>query len=565
MVLLLLLGLLTWLAIGQGIQLRQNLWQSSESIRFQGDVRNAIHWGSQAQREGIGLMYDRLVREQRHQKNPNYGLDYAPIRLWIAKQWAGYAQKRYPENSGWQNTYEYHQPMLRLNTGCELLAALFAFLLVRDVRRASLTGEVSRWQRYWNGWALPWLAAMLLWFNPAVFWNAHAWPQWDVWVLPVFLGGLWLLWRNLPLAAGILIGVGCLAKGQVLMMVPLMVLVCVLRGHVLDAVRLMVGLLLGMAVVTSPFLLRSISGWYWLLLMMGVAGVSAVLFYGGRSARWLAWVVGSVVVITPMVLLAVLMKGWVNSWWMWSLWLTVAGGLAGWLWWRRAGVTWLALWLMMGLFSAGALHGGSFAWAKIGLGYGTHNYQAMTMGPAANLASLLAERPFRWQLHDVMFALKTPQAITAWWPTADFTITLTTRQVLIGLFVITVLICAIVAARCRKRQPVGWLLAMTAPWLSMFALMPQMHERYLLWAAGVSALWVAAGVSGLLLHAAISLIAWGCMAHAMLGFDQNWSPGLLKVVRGCWPDIAWATVTLTGVVMVWVMQKWPRGQGIERV
>ncbi len=553
--LLILLSLLTWAAIQQGVQLRKHLWQSTESIRFQGDARNAIHWGTQAQREGLGPLYDRLAREKRHEDQPNYGLDYAPIRLWIVTQWVKYAQKHYPDNPGWQNTYEYHQPMLRLNTGCELLAALFAFLLVRDVRRASPTDDSTRWRRYWNGWVLPWLTAMLLWFNPAILWNAHAWPQWDVWVLPVFIGALWLLWRNLPLAAGLLIGIGCLAKGQVLMMVPMMALVSLLRFQWLDGVRLIVGLLLGMAMVTSPFLVHSGSGVTWLILLMGVAGVSACLFYWGRSKRWMAWLTGSIVVITPLLLLMTIMHGWVNGWLVWSLLLLTAGGLTGWLWWRRASVTWLALWCMFGLFTAGALHGGSFAWAQIGLGYGTRNYQAMVMGPTANLARILSDRPFGWKLHDTMLTLRLPDAATSWSSMLDFTITLTARQTLIGLFALSVLICSIIAARLRLRNAEGWLLAMTAPWLCMFALLPQMHERYLLWAAGVSALWLVMGMSGLWLHLTITALAWGHMAHAMLGIDKKWSPALLKLVHGCWPDIAWATVTLTGVVLAWVMSQ----------
>ena len=32
---------------------------------------------------------------------------------------------------------------------------------------------------------------MLLWLNFAVLIDAHAWPQWDVWLLPFFLGAMW--------------------------------------------------------------------------------------------------------------------------------------------------------------------------------------------------------------------------------------------------------------------------------------------------------------------------------------------------------------------------------------
>src|SRR5207245_9452627 len=73
----------------------------------------------------------------------------------------------------------------------------------------------------------------------------------------------------------------------------------------------------------------------------------------------------------------------------------------------------------------------------------------------------------------------------------DFHLTL--QWTLRLLYVRALAVCAHGAGRqVRDRDP-RVLIAITAPWLLMFALLGQMHERYLVWGAVVSA--VALGVS----------------------------------------------------------------------
>src|SRR6266853_627085 len=68
---------------------------------------------------------------------------------------------------------------------------------------------------------------------------------------------------------------------------------------------------------------------------------------------------------------------------------------------------------------------------------------------------------------------------------------------------------------CRYRDP-RVLIAITAPWLLMFALLGQMHERYLVWGAVISA--VALGVSFRLsiIHFIISAASTAMIVHVML-------------------------------------------------
>ena len=72
------------------------------------------------------------------------------------------------------------------------------------------------------------------------------------------------------------------------------------------------------------------------------------------------------------------------------------------------------------------------------------------------------------------------------------------------------------AARHMRNRDPRVLIAITAPWLLMFALLGQMQERYLVWGAVVSA--VALGVSARLslIHFVISAASTAMIVHVML-------------------------------------------------
>ena len=61
------------------------------------------------------------------------------------------------------------------------------------------------------------------------------------------------------------------------------------------------------------------------------------------------------------------------------------------------------------------------------------------------------------------------------------------------LYLGALVLCSLGAARHERRRDPRVLIALATPWLLMFALLGQMHERYLLWGAVLSA--VALGVS----------------------------------------------------------------------
>ncbi len=105
-----------------------------------------------------------------------------------------------------------------------------------------------------RGWAAGLMAAIFIWFDPALLVDGHVWPQWDGWVLPPFLAAALLASLDWWLAAGLVLGVGAMFKGQVLLGSPVLILWPVLSLRWGAAGRLVVGALLAAGLIVSPWL-----------------------------------------------------------------------------------------------------------------------------------------------------------------------------------------------------------------------------------------------------------------------------------------------------------------------
>ncbi|MBO0696349.1 MAG: hypothetical protein J2P56_09655, partial [Verrucomicrobia bacterium] len=109
---------------------------------------------------------------------------------------------------------------------------------------------------------------------------------------------------------------------------------------------------------------------------------------------------------------------------------------------------------------------------------------------------------------------------------------------------------AYAAARHTRNRDPRVLIAIAAPWLVMFALLGQMHERYLMWGAVVSA--VALGVSLRLsiIHFIISAASAAMIVHVML-IDKKLDPTLrtIDVLNGLRPYSSILLLTCVGVFL----------------
>jgi hypothetical protein len=280
--LIVLIGLAVWFAGREGLRFRRWVWDTTTPIRFKGGLDRGFEWGRVSASEGMLNQYEKMQVQKPADKN---WLDYGPLRLEVMTLWAKWAAVHHPNVRRWSDdgSYELTAPLLRFTLGTEIAGAVAAFLLVRLwARRGSRRGQAGFFQG-----VLPGLfAAAVLWFNPATALDGHGWPGDDVWVIPFFLLAAVAASVGWWFAAGIVLGVGAMLKGQLLGAVPVFAIWALISGPVgnrsggaahrqglvgiahrtLDfvadlfsgATRLVGGAVVAVAVIASPWLLSSI-------------------------------------------------------------------------------------------------------------------------------------------------------------------------------------------------------------------------------------------------------------------------------------------------------------------
>lgn len=435
-----LIGLAVAAVIAAGLWLRRWAWDASASAHFLPDIRNAHRWGRAADRIGYLNLYRNRVGRQNPRRNLQ--LDYPPLRLLIMERWAGWTRREFPKARKWDPSWDFNAPLLHLNSAFELISALAMFFLVALWSRRAAGGRAPPGRR---PWILGALAALLVWFNPALIWVAHCWPQWDAWGVAVYLVAALLASLGLWLPVGLVLGVGALLKGQVLVVAAFFVLWPLFARKPAGAVRVVLGLLLGIALGGSPWFLGT--------------------FADGR--RW---------AFHPPA-----------AFWVAGVLLAAAVGLA--LWKRRnpevrpapwlAGAALLALALCVPLFDA------DLSWLKVGFFFGSGHFPVLRMGRTPNLPGLLE----------------------IWVPALEGRATPPLRAVLWLVYAAGLAFCARFAARTAEEPHPRILAAFAVPWLLSFALLPQMHERYLVYGAVMTAAAAVALRGFVLVHLVLTAIA----------------------------------------------------------
>jgi len=185
---------------------------------------------------------------------------------------------------------------------------------------------------------------------------------------------------------------------------------------------------------------------------------------------------------------------------------------------------WVAGVLGCAAFLIGVFTGGSFAWLQLGFVYGSEHYPYLFISSCYNLASLLAEAG--WSLKDSVFSAQL----------GSLHFDLTLQWALRLLYLIAVALCARGAARHLRNRDPRVLIAIAAPWLLMFAVLGQMHERYLVWGAVVSAVALGVNIRLSVVHFIISAASTAMIVHVML-IDKKLDPTLrvIDVLHGIRP------------------------------
>jgi hypothetical protein len=170
----------------------------------------------------------------------------------------------------------------------------------------------------------------------------------------------------------------------------------------------------------------------------------------------------------------------------------------------KSSSAWIAGIIAISVFVTGPFFGGTFAWLQIGFMYGSEHYPFLFISSCYNLPSLLSQ--IGWSLKGSLWSHQFGSCYIA----------LTPQWLLRVCYLSVLALCASSAARYARNRDARVLLTIAAPWLLMFGLLGQMHERYLMWGAVITA--VALGVNTRLsvLHFIISILSTSMIFHVML-------------------------------------------------
>ena len=449
-----------------GVQLRRLIGQNTRHVRYQHDIVNAFYWGQETLKEARRLSPGRgsdswagffrgylgLYDRVKDDADEN---DYGLDYPPLRLLTMAIWSKQVRNGFPWVDNEhpKLVNPLLKINLFCELVSAAAIFLLVRLCVRRSLHAHST-----WPTWLSREHRASICGLAAA----SVAWLEpsmilnahgWPQW-------DVWILPFYLFAALAAL-------KNRWFWCGCLLALGAMLKGQLLF--------------VAPFFLIWPVWQKRWMNAVRVLAGFTATSAL--VVSPWLlrtpeAWVaIAAVASIT--LLLAVRYK------------LPHRG-------------MWLAGILGAVVFVIGVFAGGSFAWFEIGFLYGTKHYPYLFISSCYNLAFLLAGAG--WSLKDDLLSVHVGPV--------HFHLTL--QWALRLFFLSTVALSAYGAARHMRNRDPRVLIAITAPWLLMFALLGQMQERYLVWGAVVSA--VALGVSARLslIHFVISAASTAMIVHVML-------------------------------------------------
>jgi hypothetical protein len=490
-----------------GIQLRRWIGESTRHVRYQHDIVNAFYWGSETMKEarrlspdeasanslaGFGRGYLALYDRVKHKAyNKDYGLDYPPLRLLVMAIWARQVRNQFP---GVDDGHpKLVNPLLKINLLCELLSAVAIFLLVRlCLERQARATESDP------------LRSLALQHRASICGLAAASAAWlePSMILDAHGWPQWDVWI-LPFY---LFAAFAALKNRWFVCGCLLATGAMFKGQLLF--------------VAPFFVLWPLWQKRWnraLRVLAGFIATAAVI-----ASPWLlhapaAWV--ALLAVTGLASLLFLQRELPHR----CAWISGIAGCAA--------------------FIIGAFTGGSFAWLKVGFLYGSEHYPYLVISSCYNLPSLLSK--LGWSLKDPFWSVH--------FGSLDFHLTL--QWALRLLYLGALAVCAYGAARqVRDRDP-RVLIAITAPWLLMFALLGQMHERYLVWGAVVSAVTLGVSLRLSIIHFIISVASTAMIVHVML-IDKKleatlWAIDLLKHVRG------YASVLVLACVAVYLWNTLP--------
>ncbi|MBC7785564.1 MAG: DUF2029 domain-containing protein [Burkholderiales bacterium] len=491
-----------------GLWVRDQAWDRTLHLRFDNDINNGFRWGMRANQEGYFSIYE---REGDPDEMLRVRLDYAPLRLGLMTWWTHgllqqfedvQLQMRYPSRA-------FHKRLLDFNTACGFLTAVAAGIL---------TFHLVRWRidqpHAWSGTATALIAACVTWFNPVILYNAHVWPQWDIWPMPFFLFAVYLSLKRWWLPAGILLGIGALLKGQLLMAAWVLPLWALFMGDWRGMLKILVGLAFGLALVGMP----------WEISTYNPAAPVQAFDLWDRTYDMPAIFFTAMLVAFAFILP------------------------------RRFSPVWICVAITTGLACGMWQFSGTSYWFKYAFTVGANHYPMMHLGQPSNLPALMT-RAYGWDLGGIEDAVMTlPSFETPRWllPVLPSEIggDISLRTLLLTIFFTLSVFCAVMAAMNWRRRDPRVIVALTLPWILFFTIPAQVHERYLLYGSACCAIFLACSRGWFLLGLVFTFIALLPTVDTTLRFNYITPGGFdakpfeierlaATFINGTFPGIAW--------------------------
>ncbi|MGD0139660.1 MAG: hypothetical protein ABSD28_12340 [Tepidisphaeraceae bacterium] len=590
----LLIALVLALSIRQGLRLRRWVFDIADPIRFTDDTSRGVYWGLVASGpEGFLNQYDKMDPQVPEWQNSLWvpWLDYGPLRLLVMDQWGAWIRANHPPEPGdwdseWQRPYEFNRPVLWFNTVLEGIAAICAFFLTwLWVLRGSAGEERGHFHGVWQGV----VAALCIWFSLDILISAHAWFQWDSWVVPCYLAACLLASLDWWFAAGVAVAIGVNFKGQMLSISPIFVIWPLVQGRYGGALRWICGMGLGMAAIASGWLVSYIPPdrlaalqdiqagmsvaqyppdlfavprkfdvpaaiwlfemliaaatvpWLLRILMPAPAEPSSSRWKAILRSRW-TWIAAAAIFIAAMVYWPWLLPQNRSSWHL-GLLAGLAVAASALLLRPRNMPYLLAAVAAGGLLSCiGLFHGGT-GWWDCSITYGSIHWPYMVTGPASNLPAIFQLR-FGWDRSVDQIAFTLPAmhghwpgfvAAKSWWPAANLDVT--AKMLFDSIYGVMLVLSGIAIGLQARRNDRRMLVALVTPWIMFFLFPVQIQERYLLYASGAAACCIGDSVGMALLG--FSLTLFSAIMHTvrmldwhtadLAGFGQNLSRAFPRI------------------------------------
>jgi len=338
------------------------------------------------------------------------------------------------------------------------------------------------------------LAAAAIWLNPAMLLDSHAWPQWDMWILPFFILAALACSVNRWTTAGVLLDIGCLLNNQLLLVAPVLIFCPLLAGWPWRFLRILGGLAVGSALILWPWLMAGRATGYYAL---GIAAVAAIVMF----IIWHFVKPSRKIVLVHCLVMIVGASMWI-------------GGLT-----RSEKQTWYT----------------------VGFQYGSSHNQSLRIDRSmGNLCSIMESR-FGWQWDDVVTTLhvpgiQQPQVFNV----IDFTR---------GIYLLALILCTIGAAVHFRRNDVKALAALVAPWVLFPTILPQMAARYTILPVCMAAALLGISTSLSLLQMLLALLCCVMLGHEMLLNNPRFSPLAMRITSAAIPDLGWVMLLVTAMFL----------------